>query len=183
MPSCPICNRSVIRLANHLRKIHQLYYKTTEPSTLKQFIQWLRLITVTPHDWEYIRRHRKELDKFCSHDQALPTKLFQLVYTNMERYKAMKGSKLVILENTLQSATAQEKPQHIYKQAMPKVMKTAKKRYSRTGDVLDNSQLMEKKKAKLQPQTRDRKCQIMQQEKCGPSKEEQSINEIKTQQA
>ncbi len=182
MPSCPICNRSVIRLANHLRKIHQLYYKTTEPSTLKQFIQWLRLITVTPHDWEYIRRHRKKLDKFCSHEQALPTKLFQLVYTNMERYKAMKGSKLVILENTLQPATAQEKPQYIYKQTMPKVMKKTKKRNSHTGDVLDNSQqLMEKKKVKLQPQTLDHNCQGIQQEKCVPSQEEKSIKESRNQ--
>ncbi len=151
MPSCPVCNRNVVRLANHLRKVHQLYYKTTEPTTMKQFIQWLKLIPMTPHDWEYIQRHRKELDRFSTHDQALSSKLFQMVYTNMEKYKNMKGSKLVILENTLQRAKAQSKHENINDQTQSEtIIKSEKNSKIQANFDQKNPTVVKKRKLEFQ---------------------------------
>ncbi len=101
MTVCPICERSVVRVASHLRKVHHVYHKTNEPKTLKEYIQLLKLFNVSPSDWDYIRKHHRQLTRFYKEDQKLPGKVFQTLYMNFEKYRASKGPKLVILDGVM----------------------------------------------------------------------------------
>ena len=97
MACCPICGRSLVRLANHLRKVHNLFYNTTQPTTLKEFIYLLKHFPISPPEWEYIMKHKKQLDRFCKSNEILPTKLFQVIYKNFDLYRSGRAPKLVLL--------------------------------------------------------------------------------------
>ena len=97
MTCCPICGRSLVRLANHLRKVHNLFYNTTQPATLKEFIHLLKHFPISPPEWEYITKHKKQLARFCKSDEILPSKLFQVVYRNFDRYRSGRAPKLVLV--------------------------------------------------------------------------------------
>ena len=97
MACCPICGRSLVRLANHLRKVHNLFYNTTQPTTLKEFIHLLKHFPISPEEWEYITKHKKQLDRFCKSNEILPTKLFQVIYKNFDLYRSGRAPKLVLL--------------------------------------------------------------------------------------
>ena len=110
MACCPICGRSLVRLANHLRKVHNLFYNTTQPTTLKEFIYLLKHFPISPPEWEYITKHRKQLTRFCKSNEILPTKLFQVIYKNFDLYRSGRAPKLVLL-NGLFPANMPERSQ------------------------------------------------------------------------
>lgn len=97
MAKCPVCDRPLKRLANHLRKVHNLFHNTTEPSNLKEFIRFLKLFPLSAEHWAYILKHRKEIKRFCDDDTLLPSELFQILYNNFDKYRSNKGQRLVIL--------------------------------------------------------------------------------------
>lgn len=104
MANCPICNRSIVRVSNHLRKVHGLLYNTTQPTTLKEFIYLLKLFPVLPEDWEYLRKYGKLLDKYVKTDATIPEKLFQILYKNFDKYRTKPAPKLVILNGLIQGS-------------------------------------------------------------------------------
>ena len=97
MAICPVCNRSLIRLASHLRKVHNLFYNTIQPSTLSEFIQLLKLFPLDAEDWMYLRKHRKELERYQKSGELLPNKVFQVLYNTFDKYRSKPGPKLVVL--------------------------------------------------------------------------------------
>ena len=111
MPPCPICGRQLIRLANHLRKVHNLFYNTTQPSTLKEFIQFLKLFPLSAEDWEYLSNHKKSLEQFLKFDKALPVKLFQIVYKNFDKYRSNNTPKLVVLNGLFPTVSSKNQQQ------------------------------------------------------------------------
>jgi hypothetical protein len=104
MPNCPICSRSIVRVSNHLRKVHGLLYNTTQPSTLKEFIHLLKLFPAKPEDWEYLKKHGKVLDHYCKSDVELPQKLFQILYKTFDKYRSKPAPKLVILNGLIRGS-------------------------------------------------------------------------------
>jgi hypothetical protein len=97
MSNCPICNRSIIRIGNHLRKVHGLLYNTTEATTMRDFILFLKLFPISPEDWSYLTKHAKMIERHYKSGETLPTKLFQILYKNFDKYRSASAPKLVIL--------------------------------------------------------------------------------------
>ena len=97
MAPCPVCNKPTVRLANHLRKIHNLYLNTIEPRNIKEFIQLLQLIPITVKEMKILASHKKEIDRFLHSDESLPSNVFQVIYKHYDYYRSNHGKKLLIL--------------------------------------------------------------------------------------
>ena len=109
MACCPVCGKSRKRLATHLRKFHNLFFDITQPSNLKEFVHLLRYFPLSAKDWQCILKNRKSINRFYQSDARLPPEVFQVLFTNFDKYRSTKPPKLVIL-NGLQSTQKTKVP-------------------------------------------------------------------------
>lgn len=119
MVVCPICGKQLIRLATHLRNVHNLFYNATQPSTLKEFIRLIKLVPLKAAEWEYLRKHRKQLNDYFDSDKQLSPKLFQILYTSFDRYRSQKGPSLIIRDGLFPASKGVKKPKTPPDQPLP----------------------------------------------------------------
>ena len=87
--SCFICNKTYVRLAQHLKICHNLNETCIEPNTMQEFALMLTLLNIPKE----IIHSKKEISEFLENKSILSRKLYCKLEKLLREYKSLKGMK------------------------------------------------------------------------------------------
>lgn len=96
---CPVCGKTMARLARHMRVKHQLITNAHEPDTLPEFLKMLLSIGLTPDEWKLLHEKHAAIKQFIATGVNLPPLIFATFFQVFQSYKQTSAPKIIIQDS------------------------------------------------------------------------------------